>query len=220
MIEPDLFIQIDTPAGIYLRTIRPASLLPTDVTPGDAAERSTRNAAAYWGLPDFVFRPTLLHRKSGTRELGDAIVMVGDRAACIQVKARTKYSNNDDRERAWLDKQIADAIRQAAGTIRSLRLAGSTALTNERGRSVQIEADRWSWMSVVIVDHPGLGRYLPKGDAVVLLRRDWEFLFSQLKSTYAVLEYLERVGRGGSHVVLDDEPVRYHQLAIADLKAP
>lgn len=53
----------------------------------------------------------------------------------------------------------------------------------------------------------------------MLLRRDWEFLFDQLKSTYAVLEYLHRVGRS-EHVPLGTEPVRYYQLATADLGAP
>lgn len=42
---------------------------------------------------------------------------------------------------------------------------------------------------------------------VVLLRRDWEFLFDQLKSTHAVCGYFERVP--GDSIELGDEPMRY-----------
>jgi hypothetical protein len=53
---------------------------------------------------------------------------------------------------------------------------------------------------------------------VVLLRRDWEFLFDQLRSTYAVVSYLHRVG--GSTETLGTEPERYYELAAADATAP
>jgi hypothetical protein len=48
----------------------------------------------------------------------------------------------------------------------------------------------------------------------VLLRRDWEFLFEQLKSTRAVLGYLERVA--GEAWELGREAARYFRLAQAD----
>jgi hypothetical protein len=51
---------------------------------------------------------------------------------------------------------------------------------------------------------------------VILLRRDWEFLFQQLKSTYAVVDYLWRVS-GAKAIALGDEPIRYYRLAAADL---
>ena len=53
---------------------------------------------------------------------------------------------------------------------------------------------------------------------VALLRRDWEFLFEQLKSTSAVVGYFERVA--GETIALGEEPVRYHDLAQADEQAP
>lgn len=220
MTEATLILQVETPDGVFLRRIMPASVLPTDVTQGDAAEDATRNAAAIWGLPDFVFRPSLKRHGSGTRELGDAILIVGDRAACIQVKARAVPSSDDARERSWLDKKIAQGTRQAAGTIRSMRHAERTVLINQRGQSVSFRGCDKSWISVVVLDHPGIEGYVPDTSSVVLLRRDWEFLFSQLKSTYAVLEYLERIGRTTEHVALGDESIRYYQLAQADAAAP
>jgi hypothetical protein len=92
-------------------------------------------------------------------------------------------------------------------------------MTNERGRSLRIDGSRKRWTSVTVLDHPGIEDYTPAKGSVVLLRRDWEFLFDQLKSTYAVLEYIERITKD-SPVPLGHEPVRYYQLATADSKAP
>jgi hypothetical protein len=97
-------------------------------------------------------------------------------------------------------------------------------LVNERGRPVRINGATKSWVSVVVVDHPNPPRgYVPrpseKVGAVVLLRRDWEFLFEQLKSTDAVLRYLQRVSPMGREP-LGEEPRRYYELAAADVAAP
>jgi hypothetical protein len=76
---------------------------------------------------------------------------------------------------------------------------------------------------VVVLDHDGPpDEVTPPLDeaqhpSVVLLRRDWEFLFDQLKSTHAVADYLERVA--GEAVPLGEEPVRYYDLAQADAAA-
>jgi hypothetical protein len=72
---------------------------------------------------------------------------------------------------------------------------------------------------VVVIDHPGIDDYVPTVDAVVLLRRDWEFLFEQLKSTDAVVAYLHRVHANADPPAIGDEAIRYYQLAAADLKA-
>ncbi len=219
MPEPTIVLSVETSDGVFLRPILPASLLPNDVERGGAAEDATRGAAAFWGLPDFVFRPTLRLRGSGSRELGDAIVVVGDRAACVQVKARKAPSDDEAKERSWLDKKIREAARQATGTIRVLTAGGTTSLVNERGRTVAIDAAEKTWLKVVVVDHPGIAGYVPPAVAVALLRRDWEFLFVQLKSTYAVLEYIQRV-TPESPIVLGEEPIRYYEFAAADAAAP
>lgn len=209
---------VETERGTFVRRILPASLLPPDVRPGNAAETATRDAAAAWGLPDFVFGPATRRRGSGVRELGDAVVIAGERAACVQVKARPVPSTELARERGWLDKKIAEAARQSAGTIRAMR-TGHPRMVNERGRTITLDGASKKWSSVTVLDHPGIEGYVPRGGSVVLLRGDWEFLFDQLKSTCAVLGYLERVGRHG-HVELGTEPARYFQLALADERAP
>jgi hypothetical protein len=218
--EPELILSIETADGLFLRPVMAATRLSTDVPQGDAAEDATRRAAASWGLPDFVFRSSRQSRGSRNRELGDCIVVVGDRAGSIQVKSRVAASGVEAKERSWLDRKIAEGARQASGTIRSLTRAGRVLLTNERGRTVDLEVGRRAWLKVVVIDHPGLTGYVPpRVDAVVLLRRDWEFLFGQLKSTYAVLEYVQRV-QDDDPVVLGEEPVRYFQYARADAAAP
>lgn len=219
MHDSTIVLRIETPDGVFLRPIMPASLLPPDVEQGGAAEDATRAAAAFWGLPDFVFRPALRRHGSGNRELGDAILIVGDRAASVQIKARHAPSSDERKERSWLDKKIREGARQATGTIRALTSTPTTSLLNERGRSVAIEAAGRTWLKVVVVDHPGITGYVPPAGAVALLRRDWEFLFEQLKSTYAVLEYLQRV-TSEPPIPLGEEPVRYYEFAAADAGAP
>jgi hypothetical protein len=221
-VEEDggLVLEVETLDGVFVRRILPASTLPTGVEIGPAAEDATRSAAAIFGLPDFVFRSARRATGSGTRELGDAIVAVGDVAAVIQVKARSAVSGQDARERAWLDKRIEKAARQARGTIRTMS-AKAAMLCNERGRAVRIGGPSKSWVPVVIVDHPSPPNdYAPTSTAgVVLLRRDWEFLFEQLKSTDAVVRYLHRVSSMPT-VPIGQEPVRYYELAAADAAAP
>ena len=211
---------IETTAGTFVREIRSASLLDESVDRGAGAEQATRMAAAYWGLPDFMFRPAMRRRGHGVRELGDAIVVVGPRALSVQVKARVALSTDDDRERRWLDKKIVEGSRQASGTVRSLLTAGrAVRLVNERDREIEIDARTRSWVNVVVLDHPGIDGYVPTGPAVVLLRRDWEFLFEQLKSTYAVVEYLHRIS-STAPIKLGTEAVRYYEFAAADAAAP
>jgi hypothetical protein len=51
---------------------------------------------------------------------------------------------------------------------------------------------------------------------VTLLRRDWEFLFDQLRSVHAVAQYLRRVVDDDDPPPLGQESLRYYQLAQLD----
>src|SRR5438445_2096271 len=178
--EPVVQLVIQTSDGLFVRSVQPATVLAEGKPVGDAAEDATRRAAAFWGLPDFVFRAKQRRHGKATREVGDAIVIVGPLAASVQVKARQQVTPNDARERLWLDKKIAQATSQARGTIKSFSFAGGIDLENERGRKIHIAGQEKSWIAVVVLDHPGVAYYVPVAGAVVLLRRDWEFLFEQL----------------------------------------
>jgi hypothetical protein len=217
-----LRLLVETDGGMFVHEILPARTLPDSVEVGPGAEEATRSAAAAFGLPDFVFRPTVRAKGSRSRELGDAIVTVGEFAAVVQVKARKVASSDGKRERSWLDKAINTATRQALGTIRSMKTA-PVVLVNERGRQLTVDGRVKRWVPVVVIDHPATpATYEPalEGSAkpVVLLRSDWEFLFDQLKSTDAVIRYLHRVSENAS-VPLGHESVRYYRLAAADAAA-
>ena len=202
-----------------VRHIPSASPLRAGGNYGTAAEAATHDAAAVWGMPDFVFLPEQAEVGSGTRELGDGILLVERRGVVLQVKGREVPPGSTDRERRWLEKKSEHALNQASGSIRRL-LMEPRELTNLRGTTVRVDASDYRWMSVVVLDHPDppddlqLSLHAAKHPAVILLRRDWEFLFDQLKSTYAVCEYLERVA--GEPTVLGQESVRYYKRAQAD----
>lgn len=215
-------LMIDTPQGQIVRTIRAATAVPREGNDGAAIEEATRSAASRWGLPDFVFEPAVQAKGAGVVEVGDGIILVGKHAVVPQVKSRNGQLGNTDRETSWLTKAIAKGLRQGAGTIRQLGRVPMQ-VTNARGNILALDGSSVHWLSVVVIDHDGVpDGFTPLlGEApapqIVLLRRDWEFLFNHLRSTFAVVEYLARVA--DEVIPLGEEPVRYHQLALADLDA-
>jgi hypothetical protein len=212
---------LETPAGVLLRRIPNASPLPESADQGTATEEAVHDAAAVWGLPDFTYRGHVVGVGGGTRELGDNLLIVGPLGIVVQVKSRNGATDNADRETHWLLKQTAIALKQARGTVRRLKLAPVN-LINARGRTITLDANAKRWVAVVVLDHPDppdsvavpIGGGVP---AVVMLRRDWEFLFDQLRSTHAFGAYIERIA--GDPVALGDEPKRYLELALADQQA-
>ncbi|MFI5527080.1 hypothetical protein ACIA8O_00850 [Kitasatospora sp. NPDC051853] len=219
----EVTLVIETPAGVCIRRIPDALPLPPDTDPGTGAEIATHTAAAAWGLPDFVFHPSIAEKKSGRRELGDRLVLAGSRGAVVQVKCRTVAPKADDGERKWINKNISKGMRQAKGTVRTLRLAPAD-LANGRGRTMTVSGDTFEWIAVVVVDHPLVPddttpTWEPTGmPSIALTRRDWDFLFNQLRSTTAVLDYLFRAATDPG-ITLGGEPLRYYELAADDAEA-
>ncbi|MFD6426479.1 hypothetical protein [Streptomyces sp. NPDC060198] len=215
---------VETPAGTHIRRIPPAMSLPPDVEQGFGAEKAAHTAAATWGMPDFVFQSALTRKGSGQRELGDRLLLSGKRGAVIQIKSRTVKPKADPEERTWIQKVTSKAMKQAKGTVRTLRLQPAD-LVNGRGTTLSVAGDAYEWMAVSLLDHNHVPdqtapRFEPIGmPALTLTRRDWDFLFDQLRSTTAVLDYLFRVAEQPP-IALGDEPVRYYELAAADAAAP
>jgi hypothetical protein len=143
--QGQLTLIVDTPNGIYLRTIPDASPLVAGVERGPAAEAATRSAVARRGLPDFVYQPVVRQLGSGARELGDGILLVGRQAVVVQVKSRAAAGDNPDREAAWIAKETAKAMRQARGTVHSLR-SSPAVLVNLRGRKIIIDSTKYNWL--------------------------------------------------------------------------
>ncbi|WP_141662936.1 hypothetical protein [Streptomyces sp. Wb2n-11] len=127
-------------------------------------------------------------------------------------------------ERAWIQKVTRKAMSQAKGTVRMLRLQAAE-MVNGRGTTLSVAGDAYEWMAVSLLDHGQIPdamvpTFEPIGmPALTLTRRDWDFLFDQLRSTTAVLDYLFRAA-GEPPIALGDEPVRYYELAAADAAAP
>jgi hypothetical protein len=216
---PEMQLVIETSTGLAVRNISAAMPRRLLEPQGKEAENVTHDAAATWGLADFVFEPSIRRRSSGIRELGDGIILLGDLGIVLQVKSREAPTGNPGRERMWIEKRCRKALSQGSGTIRELCRVPAP-LTNLRGRSISLDGNRCRWLVAVIVDHdepPSDVKLSPGKNALILLRRDWDFLFEQLKSTHGVGRYLERVS--GEPVDLGDEPIRYYQLAGADADA-
>lgn len=210
---------------IFARPVPPA--LPLDPTddPGPAAEVASLHAAAFWGLPDFVFNPSTVRKGGAQREVGDCTVIAGQRALAVQVKHRAPQANTPTEiEVGRVSSRISTGADQAAGSIRSLD-AATVGLVNARGRVIPVTGADLEWCRVVIVDHPSPPAMTVQASdhgpipLVVLLRRDWDFLFDHLRSTTAVVNYLFRVSSEATHV-LGEEAARYFELARADEVTP
>jgi hypothetical protein len=85
-----------------------------------------------------------------------------------------------------------------------------------------VDGNDYSRIGVVLIDHPDVPVEVPTPTlsgtlpVVALLRRDWEFLFDQLRSVHAVAQYLRRVAVDDDAVPLGGEPLRYYELAQLD----
>jgi hypothetical protein len=145
--------------------------------------------------------------------------VVGNRGLVLQVKSRSHPSGDSAREHRWVTKHVGKGLRQANGSIRVLAREPRR-MTNARGRTIEVPSHQCRWVAVVIVDHGSIPdgiRVATDGEqnpSAVLSRRDWEFLWQQLKSTSAVAQYLERIA-GETHE-LGMEALRYYDLAQAD----
>jgi hypothetical protein len=226
MNERPMILMVETAKGVLVREIRSASPLREGLEQGKAAEEATHDAAALWGMPDFVFRPAIVRvgssAQAGVREVGDGLLVVGTLGVVVQVKTRQAPSEDEIRERRWIESKIGQGLRQGHGTIRRLKNK-PVSMINGRGRSLEVNGAAMTWVVVVVLDHADApeGINPPVADqpnpSVVLLRREWEFLFEQLKSSRAVIRYLMRVA--GEPDELGTEVMRYFQLAQADEEA-
>lgn len=206
----------------FNRTVRAATPLSANVNQGAAAEVATYGAAALWGVADFVFKAAPQIKGRGVREVGDSLIVLQHVGVVVQVKRRPAATTSPDRETNWIHKAVVKAEKQALGSIRTLQTEKVPAVSG-RGEVVTFEPDHRRWISVIIIDHDhipqNLAPQLDSKSVVVMSRRDWEFLFSQLKSTHAVVNYLLMILEDNIETrCLDAETGRYMELA--ELRPP
>jgi hypothetical protein len=218
--DGELTVLLRSGNAVYARPVPTARLLDGSQTRGLAVENAMLTAASVWGLPDFVLGSVTQPKGAATREVGDGTIICGRRGLAIQAKSRETPGPDSRREERWLRKQAEKAARQAAGSVRALRRT-PTRLSNVRGRTIICDGRNVEWAAVVILDHDAPpddvhARVQDEGlPTLVLLRRDWDFLFAQLRSVAAVVDYVHRVAPEPP-CPLGDEPVRYYELAAAD----
>ncbi|MGA5166693.1 MULTISPECIES: hypothetical protein [Streptomyces] len=73
---------------------------------------AVQDAAATWGLPDFVMVPSVERKGRGVREISDGLLVVGSRGVVVQVKAREGEPGTHEKESSWVLKQLAAASEQ------------------------------------------------------------------------------------------------------------
>src|SRR5262245_48589807 len=91
---------------------------------GTERESQVRDIAAKLGVADFVYSARPVPKGAGQREAsGDGLLLVGDRGAILQVKARDPargVADSAERAAAWIRKHAAKAAEQGVGTRREL----------------------------------------------------------------------------------------------------
>jgi len=221
-----VYMRLAQDGVVTRRQIAPARDLLDASQDGTAVEEATRAAAGRWGLRDPVMKPKVFAKGSGRRELGDGTILAGPRGISLQVKARGVAGDTPEEAARWTLKHAAQGLRQARGTIRTTMLNPAVELTNLRGRTVLVRGRSVAWLPVVVIDHPDppptgvIPAPDPKGPSVVLTRRDWEFLWDQLRSATAIVDYIHRVAEEKEPIELGAESNRYLDLAEKDAESP
>ncbi|GAA0970295.1 hypothetical protein GCM10009555_018950 [Acrocarpospora macrocephala] len=204
---------------------------------GDKAERRAREVAAYLGIPDFVYGQPLVRKGAGWREVGDGMLIVGDRGAILQVKARDRRAGlRDSSEKAErvIRKYIDSAIRQGYGSKRTiqqyqkgkpLRATPVRALDFPEIRrpdfelELSVHCERWP--IIVIVDHPKNPEFvvnLPRRVFCISLG-DWEQLHGHIRSVSGILHYIDLVEESGIPTIVGREQARFFEICHIAKKA-
>jgi hypothetical protein len=187
---------------------------------GVATEQYVRRLAARLGVPDFVYEPTTVVAGSRSREISDGLLVAGRAGLVLQIKSREREAaarDSEERAASWVRKQAEEATGQARGTLRELSRNPDVTFESMRGyrRSLPPSVD---WRSVVLVDHPHAPAiHLPDEDGILYLTMtDWLELHDRVRSTAAVINYVQRALEVSMAVPLGREQLRYERLARAD----
>jgi uncharacterized protein YecA (UPF0149 family) len=177
-------------------------------------EERARAIAAILGVSDFVYSVPPVERAGSSREVGDGLLVVGDRGAVLQVKSRfpsEQLVDSAGKAWRWVRKHAEKGYRQGSGsrrTIERYRDAGMPLSASPvRAQEVdESERHRYDlvldhsvavWRTIVIIDHPGvLGCLLPRRPSTFWITLDdWRELNRAIRSVNGLLTYVERALR-------------------------
>lgn len=197
---------------------------------GTEAEDAARRVAADLGLPDFVFTVPRLPKSAGSREVGDALLIANGAGAVVQVKARRPGASDDGS--SWVLKAGSKAARQAAGSLRSIRMAqeqgdplvalpvrtAGLPSAAQAQAAMALTAGIGPWHAVIVIDHPAADGVVPPADGCFWITlADWHELWAALRSVTGMLTYVRRVLDAGMSVPLGEEPRRFARMVQADV---
>ena len=162
---------------------------------GSNVESYVRWLAGHLGVADFVYRPTIVTKGSGVRELSDGLLVAGSSGLIIQTKSRNDdAARKDDAERAerWCRKHALRARQQGFGTRRRLS-EGNLHAVSLRGHERLLPRGE-DWPIVVVLHHPKAPRItlVPSVDTLYLTFEDWLGLHSLIRSTHGLISYVRR----------------------------
>ncbi len=205
---------------------------------GLAVEDLVRRVAAEFGVPDFVYFPKKVRRGTALKEIGDGILLCGDRGAIVQVKSRgasvAEADSEIDAER-WAKRELRKAVKQALWSRNELHrrwqsdepviLRPVRALDVPERRQVEFDCelsvDPRRWPAIVVLDHPsidGISVEMPSDDVFTITSVDWAELQRALRSVAGLLEYVDRCldQRDVLEMPLGEEFERFNALCEAD----
>lgn len=196
--------------------------IPSSSSIGAQVEERARRIAGALGVPDFVYRPLLEHKGTAQREISDGVLICGEDGLIMQVKARhAPDQDSAARTEQWIRKNARTARNQADGTRRRLALSRAVTFSSLRGYTRTLTGIA-GWPAVVIIDHPAVpaGLLLEQtSDTLWITLEDWHELHAHLRSTAAVISYVNRALRCELHPTLGGEADRHLSLARADAAA-
>jgi hypothetical protein len=203
---------------------------------GIQVEAGVRAVASEFGVADFVFTSELVAKGSGTRELGDGLLIVGEAGAILQVKARDPEriaTDSPERANLWAQREIKKAVKQANGSRREMvrRLDAEEALVaipervahlpdaEQQPYALPIDRTAADWPSIVVVDHPTADLHVGS-DCLIVSRNDWLGLYEVLGSVSAMVRYAARVRDNSVAAKLGGESLRYMEFYEQSATAP
>lgn len=200
-----------------------------------------RTIAARLGVADFVYAPGQARKASGTREVGDGLVIAGGRGAILQVKSRLReagISDSPDSARRWITKEAERAYNQGRGTKRAISAArqGGEPLVVYPVRTLnltddvrdhfklRLDKDPSDWPILIVLDHPKADgiELPPKPDAFYITLGDWHELNRAVRSIGGLLGYVQRALASAIQLntPLGLELERFRVFVAADADAP